>query len=151
MSGPGIPAGKQINQVVSLLDVTPTVVSLTSGGDFACQGRSLLSLMHSDDPHWRSEAYAEMHGQRFAYTQRLLWQEQYKYVFNTIGEDEFYDLAVDPYELHNLAWDSRYQDVIETMAARMWEIMHETDDFNMVNAQDPMYRYAPVGPSLDEG
>ena len=147
MNGPGIPEGKQAKQIVSLLDVAPTLAALTIGSEFECHGRSLLPIFTMDNPEWRSEAYAEMHGQRFAYTQRLLWQEQYKYVFNTIGEDEFYDLAADPYELHNLAWDSQYQDVIETMAARMWEIMRETDDFNMVNAQDPMYRYAPVGPN----
>jgi choline-sulfatase len=147
MNGPGIHAGKQIPQIMSLLDVGPTMMALTGVVGFDCHGRSLLPILTVDNPDWRSEAYAEMHGQRFAYTQRILWQEQYKYVFNTIGDDEFYNLAVDPYELKNLAWESRYQDVIETMAARMWAIMRETDDFNMVNAQDAMYRFAPVGPN----
>jgi arylsulfatase A-like enzyme len=146
MSGPGIPTNRQIHKITSLLDLAPTLVALIDNGEFSGHGRSLMPLIRSDDSEWESEAYAEMHGQRFAYTQRLLWRDRYKYVFNTIGEDEFYDLKADPLELRNLAQELHYQEIIETMAARMWEIMHETDDFNMLNAQDPMYRYAPVGP-----
>ena len=53
-----------------------------------------------------------------AYTQRVLWRDHHKYVFNTFDEDELYDLEQDPHELCNLA-GSREQ-LSREMAARMW-------------------------------
>ncbi len=146
LSGPGIPAGRRVEQIVSLIDLAPTLVGLTVGGQFPCYGRSLLPLLDSEEPDWNSEAFAEFHGQRFFYTQRVLWRDNYKYVFNGFDVDELYDLAADPYELHNLAQDPAYQSLLERMAGRMWEIMRETDDFNMCQAQYGMFRFAPVGP-----
>lgn len=95
---------------------------------------------------WASEAFAECHGQRFFYTQRILWQEQMKYVFNGFDEDELYDLDADPHELRNLAANPAQQPMLDAMAARMWEIMRETGDDNMTQAQYGMFRFAPVGP-----
>jgi arylsulfatase A-like enzyme len=103
-------------------------------------------LLGSEEPDWNSEAFAEFHGQRFFYTQRVLWRDNYKYVFNGFDVDELYDLAADPYELHNLALDPAHQSLLERMAGRMWEIVRETDDFNMYQAQYGMFRFAPVGP-----
>jgi arylsulfatase A-like enzyme len=146
MAGPGISAGQQVDRVVSLLDLAPTLAALTSGDDFPCHGRSLLPLLKTKSAQWESEAFAEGHGQRFFYTQRILWREDYKYVFNGFDEDELYDLATDPHELHNLARDSVYQRVLEEMAARMWQIAHQTGDYNLVQSQYGMFRFAPVGP-----
>jgi arylsulfatase A-like enzyme len=148
LTGPGIPAGQQVEPIVSLLDLAPTLVSLTTGSEFLCHGRSLLPLMQAKHNAWASEALAECHGQRFFYTQRTLWHNNYKYVFNGFDEDELYDLATDPHELGNLAPDSSFRPVLEMMAGRMWEIIHQTNDFNMYQAQYGMFRFAPVGPEL---
>ena len=45
---------------------------------------------------------AEFFGQRFAYTQRIVWMDNLKYVFNAFDEDEFYDLSKDPHEIKDL-------------------------------------------------
>ncbi len=95
---------------------------------------------------WTNEAYAEMQGQRFAYQQRVLWRDQWKYVFNTFDDDELYDLAADPHELRNRAGEPDCRPVLESMAGRMWQIIDETDDWNMRQAQYGMFRFAPVGP-----
>jgi len=134
-----------------LIDLAPAVVQLTTGGEFPCQGRSLLPLLQSEQPEWDSEAFAECHGQRFFYTQRILWRERYKYFFNGFDEDELYDLVEDPAEMHNLAGDAAFRPLAEEMAARMWKIIHQTDDFNMYQAQYGMFRFAPVGPEWVEG
>jgi arylsulfatase A-like enzyme len=149
LSGPGIPVGRQANEIVSLLDLVPTVVQLTTGDDFPGHGRSLLPLLQNGETDWQSEAFAECHGQRFNYTQRVLWRNDDKYIFNGFDDDELYNLAADPYELHNLAGDPVQRPVLESMAARMWEIMRQTDDSNMVKAQYGMFRFAPVGPEMD--
>lgn len=146
LSGPGIPIGRQVDQIVSLVDLAPTLVQLTTGGEFPCYGRSLLPLLDSEEPEWSSEAFAEFHGQRFFYTQRVLWRDNLKYVFNGFDVDELYDLAADPYEMHNLALEPAYRPALEEMAGRMWEIARQTDDFNLYQAQYGMFRFAPVGP-----
>jgi arylsulfatase A-like enzyme len=146
LHGPGIPAGRQVEQIVSLMDLAPTLVQLTTGGEFPCFGRSLRPLLQTEPGRWQSEAFAECHGQRFYYTQRILWRDNFKYVFNGFDEDELCDLAADPHELRNLASDPAYRPVLETMAGRMWQIIHRTGDSNMANAQYGMFRFAPVGP-----
>ncbi len=149
LSGPGIPAGRQVREVVSLLDLAPTLVQLTTGDVFPGHGRSLLPLLQGRENYWRSEAFAECHGQRFNYTQRVLWRGDDKYIFNGFDEDELYDLAADPHEMHNLASDPAQRPVLESMSARMWEIMHQTGDSTMTQAQYGMFRFAPVGPESD--
>lgn len=151
ITGPSIPAGRQVDQITSLLDLAPTLVGLTTGQDFPCQGRSLLPLLQAEQPAWSSEAFAECHGQRFNYTQRVLWRDQYKYVFNAFDkQDELYDLTADPYEMRNLVDEPTYRPILEKMASRMWEIIRETDDFNMHQAQYGMFRFAPVGPEATQ-
>ena len=65
---------------------------------------------------------------------------------NGFDEDELYDLAADPHELHNLAADPTQRPLLENLAASMWAIIRQTDDFNMAEAQYGMFRFAPVGP-----
>jgi arylsulfatase A-like enzyme len=149
LNGPGIPAGRQVEQIVSLIDLAPTLVQLTTGGKFDCHGRSLVPLLQGDQPDWPAEAFAECHGQRFYYTQRVLWRDNLKYVFNGFDEDELYDLAADPHELRNLAGDPADRAALESLARRMWEIIRETGDANMYQAQYGMFRFAPVGPETD--
>lgn len=146
ISGAGVPKGLEISNIVSLLDLAPTLIALTLEEEFPGHGRSLLPLLNEEVGMWEDEAFAEMHGQRFSYTQRVLWRGRYKYVFNTMAFDELYDLTTDPHELKNLASDPACQLILETMANRMWQIIHNTGDFNMYNAEDAMYRFAPSGP-----
>ena len=150
LSGPNVPGNREVNEIVSLLDLVPTLVELTTGDEFPCYGRSLRPLLQDVQTDWQSEAFAECHGQRFNYTQRILWRDNYKYVFNGFDEDELYDLAADPHELNNLAGNPVKQPVLENMAARMWQIMRQTGDETMVQAQYGMFRFAPVGPLAGE-
>jgi arylsulfatase A-like enzyme len=147
MAGPGLPAGQRVEQIVSLLDLAPTLTPLTAGSHFSGHGRSLLPLFSAEPPAWPNEAYAEGHGQRFYYTQRIVWRDNFKYVFNGFADDELYDLAADPSEQRNLAPDPAFAPVLAGMAARMWQIVHHTGDANLAQAQYGMFRFAPVGPT----
>jgi choline-sulfatase len=151
LNGQNVPAGRKVEEVVSLLDLAPTIVQLTLDEAFPCEGRSLIPLLEGSNNNWLSEAFAECHGQRFNYTQRILWRGNDKYIFNGFAEDELYDLISDPHELQNLAGDPDHQVLLESMAARMWEIMERTADKTMVEAQYGMFRYAPVGPVVNRG
>ncbi len=148
LAGPGIPAGRRVDQVVSLLDLPLTLTELLLGQHFSGEGRSLTPLLAGHAADWPNEAYAEMQGQRFAYQQRIVWRERWKYVFNTFDEDELYDLASDPHELRNLAADPGHRSMLEAMAWRMWRWVADTGDDNMLQAQYGMFRFAPVGPEM---
>ena len=143
MKGPGLPQGRISADVVSTMDLAPTLVELLLGKDFPCQGRSLVPRLN-DEADWEQEAFAECHGVRFNYTQRILWRDRYKYIFNGFDEDELYDLEADPHEIRNLAKDPSSGPLAEEMATRMWEIITETGDFNLYQSHYGMYRYAPV-------
>jgi arylsulfatase A-like enzyme len=151
VKGPGVRSGQVINDIVSLIDLPRTLTRLTIGEDFACQGRDLTPCIEAGKISWEPEAFAEFHGQRFGYTQRILWRDRYKYVFNTFDFDELYNLDADPHELCNLAANPSYRDVAKQMAARMWQIVRETGDKTVAEAEYGMFRFAPVGPEgIDE-
>ena len=42
--------------------------------------------------------------------------------------DQLYDLEADPYEIHNLADDAQYREVVEEHRAYLLEWMLETED-----------------------
>lgn len=146
ISGPGIATGQRVERIVNLIDLAPSLVRLAVDEPFPCQGHSLLPLLRGEQSAWTDEALAECHGQRFFYTQRILWRDRWKYVFNGFDEDELYDLAEDPHELRNLAHDDTRRPLAGEMAARMWEIIRQTGDYNMYQAHYGMFRFAPVGP-----
>jgi arylsulfatase A-like enzyme len=156
ISGAGLPGGKIIRQRLSHLDLAESILPLLGlpapAQTGAALGRSILPLLEEGprgqaaQAGWSSQHFAECHGQRFAYTQRVLWWENYKYVFNGFDQDEFYDLANDPHELHNRAGDPSLRPEIEAMAERMWQVMQASGDFNMTEAEYGMFRFAPLGP-----
>ncbi len=157
MAGPGIPRGKTISQRLNHLDLAASIMPLLGLDPMSPRGadpqhligRSLLPLLGENPQEhaaWSSQHFSECQGQRFAYTQRILWWQDYKYVFNGFDQDEFYNLADDPHEMLNRAQDPALAGVIAEMAARMWEVMRHTGDTNMTEAEYGMFRFLPVGP-----
>jgi arylsulfatase A-like enzyme len=139
-----IEAGQVIDDIVQSHDVAETLAQLTGVG-LGGHAVDLLPRLTGGGPP-RSAAIAELHGQRFSYTQRVVWQDRGKYVFNAFDFDELYDLAADPNERVNLAGDPSYTDVVRRLTERMWAIAYDTDDFTLTGAQDGTYRYLAVGP-----
>ncbi|HZJ10290.1 MAG TPA: sulfatase-like hydrolase/transferase [Trueperaceae bacterium] len=146
--GPGIAPGTVIEEPVSLLDLGRTLVTLLLGEDFGGHGRDLSDRLRGGPPLDEPQAFAEFHGQRLGYTQRIVWRERYKYVFNGFDDDELYDLRDDPHELTNLAKRPQSQDVLREMAAAMWRVVKETGDDTLGKAEYGMFRFAPVGPGV---
>ena len=142
--------GAVCDEPVSVVDVAPTLLDMVGAEPIEnCEGRSLLPLLKGERPEgWESEAFAEFHGQRFFFTQRIVWGERYKYIFNGFDYDELYDLENDPHELRNLANDPAYREIRDELAARMWKRVHETGDHNMYNAHYGTLRFAPIGPNV---
>ncbi|MBT3271637.1 MAG: sulfatase-like hydrolase/transferase, partial [Spirochaetales bacterium] len=105
-AGPGIAENSNSPSHVSLVDLFPTILELASANPppakpadelQAIDGRSFADLLKSPDTAAENHttAMAEYFGTRFLTTQRVLWHDRYKLVFNGFDYDELYDLETD--------------------------------------------------------
>ena len=140
--------------LASLVDLGPTILDYCGADPLPdAGGRSLRGVLDgtAEAAEWR-DAYAEFFGQRFVYTQRIVWHEDWKYVFSPGGIDELYDLAADPHERHNLAADPAHRGVLLEMCRRMWRKMRDIGDESLFRTHYATLRTAPIGPdSIDAG
>lgn len=146
---PGCPQGREDRTTcVSLVDLGPTFLELAGADPLPdAQGRSLVPVLAGKaDPSAWAEAYAEFFGQRFVYTQRLVWSGPWKYVFSPGGTDELYNLAEDPHERCNRAADPGCRETLEALCCRMWRWMERLGDESLLNTHYATLRTAPVGP-----
>ena len=105
--GPGVPAGVSRGQLVANNDLAPTIADLAGvdAPDFV-DGRSLKPLLSPEPPEaWRSAILNERHliepdGQPSPDYSALLTGGE-TYVEYETGEQEYYDLSRDPYQLEN--------------------------------------------------
>ncbi len=93
------------------------------------RGRSLLPLLSGDDGNGREDIFSTYHGNQFGlYSQRMVRDRRWKYVWNATAEDELYDLASDPGELTNRATDPTCASELERLRARVVAWMEDTND-----------------------
>lgn len=137
MSWPGHIKAGSVNQdfVCHALDLGPTFMEITGGGTLRTDGRSLLPLMQGHTPKdWRKEVVSSYNGQQFGlYTQRMIRDKRWKYIWNTTDVDELYDMESDKGELHNLIHDPAYRDLIHDMRKRLYEILRKEGDTLVVS------------------
>jgi arylsulfatase A-like enzyme len=150
---PGMAARGEDNQtLISTVDLAPTLLDLCDAKHLeSAQGRSLRPVLEgtADADDWR-DAYAEFFGQRFVYTQRIVWHDDWKYVFSPGGIDELYNLAEDPHERVNLADDPEHREMLIDMTKRMWRKMRSIGDESLFNTHYATLRTAPIGPNAIE-
>lgn len=104
----GFDKGSQIEQVIELRDIMPTLLDVAGAPiPGTVDGRSLLPLCRGEQPEWRSCIHGEhLYG---ALSHQFATDGCEKYVwFTQSGEEQFFDLRTDPQELTNAAKDERY-------------------------------------------
>jgi len=139
IQGPGFTGGGRIAEMVSLIDLPPTLLD-AAGIEVPdlMQGRSILPLIRKEAEDWPEEAFIqiseaqvgravrtgrwkygvdapEKHGGKDAGSER--YEEQY-----------LYDLQADPYELSNLIQSEAHQIVRDVMAERLVRRMTEAGE-----------------------
>lgn len=93
------------------------------------RGLSLLPLMTGTGGNGRDDIFSAYHGNQFGlYSQRMVRDRRWKYVWNLTAEDELYDLAADPAELRNLATDAACAGELARLRGRMVAWLEATHD-----------------------
>lgn len=121
---PGIEARTEQKLVYAVLDVPATILDL-AGVSGESDGESLLPLLEDPNAEWRNELFFEKFAE--APGQDAIWagliRDNWKYISYVGGSSELYDLEADPYELENLAENSAYADIRDSMKSRLEERM----------------------------
>lgn len=127
--GPGVPRDRVLPQLISNVDIHPTLLDLLQlETDPRVDGRSLLPLLRdsADAPPWRTAVVIEsvsdnrnqgvppFHGIR---------TDRYKLIRYGDDAQELYDLASDPYETTNVI-DSVAPSLSATLEQRLDELIH---------------------------
>jgi arylsulfatase A-like enzyme len=130
LSGPGFDGGGQVRELVSLVDLPPTLLDaagLPIPPDM--QGRSILPLLHRDATDWPREVFVQISESQVG---RAVRTHRWKYSvvapdkdgWNDSASDSYveeflYDMFVDPYELNNLIGFESHQAVAAVMRERL--------------------------------
>ena len=129
LCGPGFHGGGRIQEMVSLIDLPPTLLD-AAGLDIPEQmeGRSILPLTRADKGDWPAEAFVQISESQCG---RCIRTQRWKYSVDApdaTGQDasaeryveEFlYDLQSDPYELCNLVHSAAHAPVREDLRQRL--------------------------------
>jgi len=126
-----IAAGRTCDAFVShAIDMAATfceVAGAAMPGTF--QGISLLPLFEGAQDNGRADIYSQYMGNQFGlWTQRMVRDRRWKYVWNATGEDELYDVAADPGELCNRAADAACRPELARLRRRLVEWMDAVKD-----------------------
>jgi len=132
MRWPGqLPAGASCDAFVSnSIDLARTIAE-TGGVDVpdSFQGLNLLKAVQEPESWPREDIYAQYFGtESGAFSQRMIRDRRFKYVFNPTDLDEFYDLETDPGELNNRVNDPDWQSEINRLRHRLVAWMEEVKD-----------------------
>ena len=140
ISGPGFQQGRRVRELVSLVDLPPTL--LDAAGipvPQAMQGRSLVPLVQSGgDPDWPQEVFVQISESQVG---RAIRTDRWKYSVSApdkhpnrdAGSDDYveeflYDLQADPYELHNLVGVDAFRGIADQLKAQLIARMVEAGE-----------------------
>lgn len=116
---------------VHFLDLPPTLLE-AAGLQIpeTFQGRSLLPVLKGKpNPDPRPFIFSTYNGQQFGlYTQRMIRDRRFKFIWNATDLDEFYDLKTDPDELHNLATEEKHAETLNRYRKQLGQCFSDLGD-----------------------
>jgi arylsulfatase A-like enzyme len=139
IQGPGFDSGGTVSELVSLIDLPPTL--LDAAGipvPEHMQGQSLLSLIRNRETEWRKEVFVQISEDKLA---RAIRTDRWKYSVvapnksgwhdsgsDTYEEEFLYDLHADPYELDNLIGVEWYKQITDELRERLLARMEQAGE-----------------------
>jgi len=148
--GPGFNRGGRVTELVSLIDLPPTLLDAAGIAVPArMRGRSVLRLLRGESA-WPEEVFVQISESQIG---RAIRTQRWKYGVRAEGdggenpgaakyEEEFlYDLYADPYELTNLAGLDSHREVADRLRERLVRRMIEAGE------EAPVVAGAPACPS----
>jgi len=140
--GPGFTGGRTVTELVSLIDVPPTL--LAAGGiekPATMKGRPLQELMAGQATDWPQEVFAQISESQVG---RCIRTGRWKYsvycppelgghgwrqaASDTYVEEYLYDLEADPHERKNLVADPQHREIRAELAERLKRRMVEAGE-----------------------
>ena len=116
--GPAVPKNRHLRQLVSNVDLAPTIVAIAKAkAERVMDGKSLLPLFRNRSTQWGRDLFVERGPGREHFT--AIRTPRYKYVEYDTGEKELYDVANDPDELNNLAGVAGHAAIQAELAQRL--------------------------------
>ncbi len=124
--GPGFEGGRIFDEIVSLIDLPPTILDVT-GSDIPdyMKGKNLMSLIDGREENWPQEAFIQISEEQVA---RAIRSKRWKYGIHAPNKDGgkddcsdvyreeyLYDLEKDPHEQKNLVGNTEYKDIREEL------------------------------------
>ena len=136
--GPGFNGGGQLQQLVSLIDLPPTL--LDAAGlpvPDNMQGNSILPIVNDKNADWPDAVFAQVSESQVGRTVRT---HRWKYhvsapdkngnehsASDVYVEEALYDLLADPYELNNLIGSEAHQEVSQVMRDRLLKFIKDVE------------------------
>jgi len=130
LTGPGFTGGGHVHQLVSLLDLPPTLLDAAGiAVPPEMAGRSILPLLRGQREGWPNDVLIQISESQVG---RALRTRRWKYAVSApdgdgwadpsaavYHETELYDLEVDPSELVNLAGLESHRDLCDSLRSRL--------------------------------
>ena len=152
MTGPGFMGGGRVQELISLVDLPPTLLDAAGLPVPAhMQGRSLMPLIRHEPVEWPGEVFIQISETQVG---RAIRTKRWKYSVVAsdkdgnkdaasvqYGEEFLYDLRADPYELTNLAGQGSHREVAAVLRGRLIRRVVEAGE------QRPSIEPAPDGPT----
>jgi len=149
IQGPGFDGGGQLRELVSLIDLPPTLLDAAGlAVPEAMQGRSFVPLTRGDRDGWPDDVFIQISESQVG---RAIRTERWKYsvsapdrdAWDDAGSDRYveeflYDLEADPHELTNLAGLESFRELAAELRERLIR--------RMVAAGEAAPSIEPAGP-----
>ena len=136
ISGKGIPKGKTVSQPIYIQDAMATCLDL--GGvkkPEHVEFESVMPLLKGDATKARKQMYS-----CYISFQRMVTENKFKYIlYPLIKKERLFDLENDPFELNDLAGDSKHADKLKHMRTVLDQQMKAMND--PMDLSDPEASY----------
>jgi N-acetylglucosamine-6-sulfatase len=129
-----IAAGSRVKQMITALDIAPTMIELAGGRPGPhIQGRSLVSLFKKRKSPWRKSFLIEYYNEAawpwiVGMTYKAVRTDRHKLIHwvHKEGVDELYDLERDPYEMKNVIGSRAYAAVRNRPTSELRRLVAES-------------------------